>query len=129
MNKLIELIDVFNNETIYKGIGKCEELKNGGRQISFGTKDHQFIYKVWSNGCVIESRQECQIVLSLRKNAQTVGHVYSEFGQMDLKCKTTIYEVEKNTIEVKYALVQESEDQFFHFKLYIEDEEDEYAIH
>ena len=126
MNKLIELVDVFRNETIYKGIGICKDLKNHGREISFGTEGHNFIYKVWEKGCVIESKQECQVVLVLRDGFQTMGHIYSEFGQMDVKCMTTLYRVEENRIEVKYAL---GEDQFFHFKLYIHDEEEEYAIH
>lgn len=126
MNKLIELVDVYNKETIYKGIGNCKELKNGGREISFGNSNHQFSYKVWPKGCVIESKQECSVVLSLRLNAKTIGHIYSEFGQMDVSCQTTMYEVEENKIEVKYAL---GEDQFFHFRLYIHDEEEEYAIH
>ena len=126
MNKLIKLVDISNHVTIYKGIGNCLGLKNGGREISFGNLDHSFNYKVWPNGCIIESKQECKVVLSLRMHAKTKGHVYSEFGQMELQCQTTMYKVEENEIEVQYTL---GEDQFFHFKLYIEDEEEENAIH
>ena len=126
MNKLIKLVDVLSNETIYKGIGICKDLKNNGREICFGTKEHNFVYKVWDKGCIIESRQECQVVLSLRPGSKTVGHIYSEFGQMDVKCTTTLYRVEENMIEIEYAL---GEDQFFHFKLYVENEEEKYAIH
>ena len=129
MNKLIKLVDVMSNETLYQGSGTCKSLKNGGREICFGTNGHQYVYKTWPKGCIIESKQECQVVLSLRLHAKTVGHIYSEFGQMDVNCQTTIYTVEEDKIEVRYALVQGKEHQFFHFKLYIENEEEEYAIH
>ena len=129
MNKLIKLVDGISNETIYQGTGFCKSLKNDGREICFGTNEHQYVFKTWEKGCIIESKQECQVVLSLRLNAQTIGHIYSEFGQMNVVCHTSVYTVEEDKIEVKYALVQENEHQFFHFKLYIENEEEKYAIH
>ena len=129
MNKLVELVDVLNNEILYRGTCSCQHLKNEGLQLSFGTDNHLYLYKVWKKGCIIESKQECTVVLSLRKGAETSGHIYSPFGQMDVRCKTTDYTVDQHCIEVKYVLLQQQEQQMFHFKLNITDEEELYAIH
>ena len=129
MNKLVKLVDVLNNEILYQGKGSCQHLKNGGLQFSFGTNDHLYLYKVWEKGCIIESKQECTVVLSLRKGAETSGHIYSPFGQMDVRCQTIDYVVNQHCVEVKYVLLQPQECQVFHFKLNITDEEELYAIH
>lgn len=78
-------------------------------------------------GLVIRSESDVLVNLTLRLNSQTKGHIETEFGQIDLDCHTSHYDVDENHIEVKYSLIQGNEEQKFHFVLYI-NKEDTYAV-
>ena len=95
--------------------------------VSFSNDTHRFEWRIWKKGLVIRSESDVLVNLTLRLNSQTKGHIETEFGQIDLDCHTSHYDVDENHIEVKYSLIQGNEEQKFHFVLYI-NKEDTYAV-
>lgn len=127
MSIKVQLIDKISNQVIYAGKATIEQ-ENSMKKIMFKSDDHTYIWKIFENGLIIESLSEVHVILTLRENHRTKGHINSQFGQIDLQCETSIYKINKNYIEVVYELIQESDRQEFHFILNIFKEES-YAIH
>lgn len=127
MSIKVRLVDKENDEIIYDGNAHIENEMNK-KIITFGTSQHQFCWKIFDDGLVIESVSEVSVLLTLRKNRMTKGHIDSEFGRIDLKCWTSIYTMYENYIKVVYDLIQDNQRQTFNFELYIY-KEDVHAIH
>ena len=111
MTNQVHLFDKISNQTLYKGEAIIDFCANEGLLVSFSNDTHRFDWRIWKKGL----------------NSQTKGHIETEFGQIDLDCHTSHYDVDENHIEVKYSLIQGNEEQKFHFVLYI-NKEDTYAV-
>ena len=127
MIKKITLIDVIQKEILFNGDVQIEPLKNEGTLYIFGNQERMYTWKVWKNGMIIKSEADYILELTLRLNNTTKGHIETEFGTIDLKCRTTLYKINENCIEVQYML-NEDINQLFHFILEM-DKEENYAIH
>ena len=127
MTNQVHLFDKISNQTLYKGEAKIDFSGNEGLLVSFNNDTHRFEWRIWKKGLVIRSESDVIVNLTLRLNSQTKGHIETEFGQIDLDCHTSHYDVDENHIEVKYSLIQGNEEQKFHFVLYI-NKEDTYAV-
>lgn len=127
MTNQVHLFDKISNQTLYKGEAIIDFCANEGLLVSFSNDIHRFEWRIWKKGLVIRSESDVLVNLTLRLNSQTKGHIETEFGQIDLDCHTSHYDVDENHIEVKYSLIQGNEEQKFHFVLYI-NKEDTYAV-
>ena len=127
MIKKIRLIDMENQTILYDGLAHINPLKNNGIEYNFENEDRKYTWKVWEKGMVIRSEADYILELTLRFNCMTKGHVETEFGILDLQCKTSLYKIDKNCIEIQYML-NNDEEQVFHFILEI-DKEEHYVIH
>lgn len=124
MSYKVHLRDKINNVSIYRGKAEVDLLNQEGMSIQFGP----YLWKAYPKGLIIQSQVEAFVSLTLKLNSMTKGHIDTEFGRIDLKCRTTLYTMEKNYIEVSYRLIQGNEEQEFHFVLDINKEEN-YAVH
>lgn len=118
MTNQVHLFDKISNQTLYKGEAIIDFCANEGLLVSFSNDTHRFEWRIWKKGLVIRSESDVLVNLTLRLNSQTKGHIETEFGQIDLDCHTSHYDVDENHIEVKYSLIQGNEEQKFHFVLY-----------
>lgn len=127
MTNQVHLFDKISNQTLYKGAASIDFCANDGLLVSFNNETSQFEWKIWKNGLIIRSESEITVNLTLRLNSSTKGHIETEFGEIELDCHTSHYDVNENCVEVKYSLIQGNEEQKFHFVLYINKEET-YAV-
>lgn len=115
MNLNVQLIDVIQDEIIFDGIANVENCKNG---LKIEMKNQSTItWKVYAKGIVIEIASDYKILLPLKENSCSKGHIDTEFGTMELKCDTNLYRIDENFIEVKYSLNPDDDSNSFHFKL------------
>lgn len=126
MIKNVTLIDEQTHTILYRGRGQIDLLKNNGYEVQFGNDERQYVWKIWNNGLIIISKADYILELTLRLNARTKGHLETEFGRIDLHCKTSLYKINENCVEVRYVM-EEDGSQIFHFKLEV-DKGDKYAI-
>lgn len=124
----VHLFDKTSNQTIYKGIGTIDTLKNDGCRVQFQNDTHHFTWNIYESGLVIRSESEIVVNLTLRPQRKTKGHIETTFGIIDCECETTFYQKNLNHVEIQYILIQGNEKQKFHFILSI-NKEGNYAIH
>ncbi len=123
----IEMVDLINDVIVFQGSAQMQEEKNG-QTIQMHSEELKYTWKCYEKGLVIESISEVRVNLTLKENALTKGHVETEYGIIDLQCKTSVYKIDEKCVEVKYDLIQGDEKQPFHFILNIYKEEG-HAIH
>ena len=128
MKTKIRLIDKMSNQTIYEGMAIVEADRSKETMV-FQDDQRSYIWKVFEKGLVIETVSEAKVYLTLRQDHSTKGHVQSSFGQINLQCRTSLYKIDKNYIEVVYELLLGEDSQKFHFILYKLNEEEYNAIH
>lgn len=128
MKQKVELLDILNKETIFDDYATITTIGNNGIQIEMKLENSTFLWKCYEKGIVIESRSDYIVVLTLKDNARTKGHIETEFGDIPLQCETMIYGMNDQYIEIKYNLIQNNEGQLFHFILKL-DKEEYYGIH
>lgn len=119
----VKLVESIENITYFEGVAKRKELKNGGFEFVFMNNEYQFSWKIYKQGLIIRSISDIKVHLTLKEKAQTRGHIDTEFGSIPIQCRTSIYKVCRDHIEVKYELLQEKQSQWFHFTLFIREGE------
>lgn len=117
MKNRVQLFDKSQNIVVYDGNAEITRVKNNGFIVSMKSNQSQMNWKVYSTGLIIESIADYKVVLTLRPNATTKGHIETEYGIIDLHCKTSLYKINENCIDVQYNLVQGTDIQSFDFKL------------
>ena len=117
----ITLINLNENQVIYKGQGEIENISNG-RKISFKDDTHTYTWNIYDKGMTLRSLSEVDVHLTFRENAKTKGHIESPYGIMDVSCQTYIYKPQLNRVELQYDLIMDQNIQPFHFILEIEQE-------
>ena len=128
MKTKIQLIDKISNQVIYEGKALIESDLSKEKLV-FQDEERTYVWKVFEKGLIIETISEANVHLTLRQDHSTQGHVRMDFGQIDLQCRTTLYKIDKNYVEVVYELLQGKDSQNFHFILYKMNEEELHEIH
>ena len=128
MKTKIQLIDKISNQVIYEGKALIESDLSKEKLV-FQDEERTYVWKVFEKGLIIETISEANVHLTLRQDHSTQGHVRRDFGQIDLQCRTTLYKIDKNYVEVVYELLQGKDSQNFHFILYKMNEEELHEIH
>ena len=109
------MTDQIHNEMVFNGQAQIVPINNGYCIHMNGNTDLK--WKIYSKGMIIENDSDYRVVLTLKENSGTKGHIETEFGKIGLKCETSLYRINKNSIEIKYKLIQETDVQLFHFVL------------
>lgn len=128
MKTKIQLIDKISNQVIYEGKALIESDLSKEKLV-FQDEERTYVWKVFEKGLIIETISEANVHLTLRQDQSTQGHIRTDFGQIDLQCRTTLYKIDKNYVEVVYELLQGKDSQNFHFILYKMNEEELHEIH
>lgn len=128
MKTKIQLIDKISNQVIYEGKALIESDLSKEKLV-FQDEERTYVWKVFEKGLIIETISEANVHLTLRQDYSTQGHIRTDFGQIDLQCRTTLYKIDKNYVEVVYELLQGKDSQNFHFILYKMNEEELHEIH
>lgn len=128
MKTKIQLIDKISNQVIYEGKALIESDLSKEKLV-FQDEERTYVWKVFEKGLIIETISEANVHLTLRQDHSTQGHICTDFGQIDLQCRTTLYKIDKNYVEVVYELLQGKDSQNFHFILYKMNEEELHEIH
>lgn len=128
MKTKIQLIDKISNQVIYEGKALIESDLSKEKLV-FQDEERTYVWKVFEKGLIIETISEANVHLTLRQDHSTQGHVRTDFGQIDLQCRTTLYKIDKNYVEVVYELLQGKDSQNFHFILYKMNKEELHEIH
>lgn len=119
----VHLVDQKNKITLYKGNAILENINNSGQRFSFQAENHRYIWTIFDKLICIQSISEQKVKVYLKQEGDSKIKIENEFGQLDLKCRTSLYKISSQCIEVQYVLETET----FHFCLFIE--EAKYAIH
>ncbi len=128
MKTKIQLIDKISNQVIYEGKALIESDLSKEKLV-FQDEERTYVWKVFEKGLIIETISEANVHLTLLQDHSTQGHIRTDFGQIDLQCRTTLYKIDKNYVEVVYELLQGKDSQNFHFILYKMNEEELHEIH
>lgn len=128
MKTKIQLIDKISNQVIFEGDALIESDLSKEKLV-FQDEERTYVWKVFEKGLIIETISEAYVHLTLRQDHSTKGHIHTDFGQIDLQCRTTLYKIDKNYVEVVYELLQGKDSQNFHFILYKMNEEELHEIH
>lgn len=128
MKTKIQLIDKISNQVIYEGKALIESDLSKEKLV-FQDEERTYVWKVFEKGLIIETISEANVHLTLRQDHSTQGYIRTDFGQIDLQCRTTLYKIDKNYVEVVYELLQGKDSQNFHFILYKMNEEELHEIH
>lgn len=123
MENRVQLLDKSQNVIVFDGNALISKTKNNGFIVSMKSNQSQMNWKIYPTGLIIESIADYKVVLTLRPNSTTKGHIETEYGIIDLHCKTSLYKINENCIEVQYDLIQGNDIQVFHFKLNLYGEE------
>lgn len=128
MKTKIQLIDKISNQVIYEGKALIESDLSKEKLV-FQDEERTYVWKVFEKGLIIETISKANVHLTLWQDHSTQGHIRTDFGQIDLQCRTTLYKIDKNYVEVVYELLQGKDSQNFHFILYKMNEEELHEIH
>lgn len=115
----IRLWDHIENKQYYDESAEVIYNKNS-IEITVKSDPFTFLWKLYEKGVVVQSHSSVRVLLTLKEDAVTRGHIETEFGRIPLECCLFLYKIEKDYVEIKYEIRQGNHSQLFHFSMEIE---------